>query len=80
MNSRVIDWMPPYVMTDFEDHNKQKNMVVVVVLPTGVTHYNTTNTDISVGSTQDKLIIKIIWPHTVMDLEILLGRFAMSCH
>ena len=30
MNSKVKDWIPPYVMTDFEDHNKQKNLVMVV--------------------------------------------------
>ena len=56
----VKDWVPPYVMTDFEDHNNQKNMVVVVLLPTGVTHFNATNTDIAVGSTLEELIIKII--------------------
>ena len=60
MNSKVKDCMPPYVMMDFKDHGKQKNLVVVVGLPTGVTHYNTTDTDISVGSPEDKLNIKII--------------------
>ena len=44
--------LKPHVMMDFTDHKKQKHLVVVVVLPTGVMHYNTTNTDIEVGSTQ----------------------------
>ena len=30
------DWMPQYVLTDFEDCNKQKHLVVLVVLPTEV--------------------------------------------
>ena len=60
--------MPPYVVTDFKDHNKQKHLVVVVVLPMEVVHYNTINTDIAVGSTQDKLEIKIIWPYNMMDV------------
>ena len=47
-------------MTDFTDHKKQKYLVVVVVvfLPMGVMHDNTTNTDIKVGSMLDKLQIK----------------------
>ena len=32
----VIDWMPPYVVGKWEDKNKQKNVVFVTVLPTGV--------------------------------------------
>ena len=47
--------MPPYVVTDFENHSKQKHLVVLVVLCTGVAHYNTTNMDIVVDSTQDGL-------------------------
>ena len=39
MNSKVKDWMPPHVVTDFTDHRKQKHLVVVVVLLTGVMHY-----------------------------------------
>ena len=63
--------MPPYVVTDFKDHNKQKNLVVVV-LPTGVAQNNTTNTNISVGSAQD-----IVWPHN-MTVKTLLEQFLMS--
>ena len=59
-NSWVNDWMPPHVMADFTDNKKQKHLVVVVVvLPMGVMHYNTTNTDIVVGSTEDKLQKKL---------------------
>ena len=46
----VKDWMPLYVMMDFKDHDKQNILVVMVTLPTGVTQYNTTNTDISVAA------------------------------
>ena len=38
-STKVEDWVPPYVVTEFEDHSKQKNQVVVVILPTGVTHF-----------------------------------------
>ena len=65
-------------MTEFEDHNKQKYLVVVVILPTGVMHFNTTNTDITVGSTQQELIIKITWPHNMTDVKSLLSQFMMS--
>ena len=34
-NSKVKDWVPPYIVAEFEDQYKQKNLVVVVVLPTG---------------------------------------------
>ena len=34
-NSKVKDWVPPYIVAEFEDQCKQKNLVVVVVLPTG---------------------------------------------
>ena len=47
--TKVKDWMPSYVLMDFEDCNKQKHLVALAVLPTGVTHYNTTNTGISAG-------------------------------
>ena len=30
-NSKVKDWMPPHVVTDFTDHKKQKHLVVVVL-------------------------------------------------
>ena len=79
MNSKVKDWMPLNVMTDFEDHNKLKNMVVVV-LPTRLAHYNTTYIDVLVASTQGELIIKIIWPHNMTDVKMLLGQFATSWH
>ena len=54
MNSKVKDWMPPHVIMDFMDHKKQKHLVVVLDLPMGVAHYNTTSMDIAVGSTQDE--------------------------
>ena len=60
MTSKVKDWMPPHVMTDFTDHKKQKHLVVLVVLPIGVVQYNTTNMNIVVGRTQDELQIKIM--------------------
>ena len=67
-------------MTEFEDHNKQKNLMVVVILPTGVMHFNTTNTGIAVGSTQEELIIKIIWPHNMTYVKSLLSQFTISWH
>ena len=30
--TKVKDWIPLYVVMDFEDHNKQKKLVVEVVL------------------------------------------------
>ena len=42
-------------MTDFTDHKKQKHLLVVVLLPMRVAHYNTTNMDIEVGGMQDEL-------------------------
>ena len=72
--------MQPYVVTDFEDCNKQKHLVVLVVLPAGAMHYNTTNTDIAVRSTQDKMEIKIIWPHNMTVLTTLLSQFMNSSH
>ena len=80
MNGKVKDWMPPHVMMDFTDHKKQKHLVVLVVLPTGVMHYNTTKTDIVVGSSQDKLQIKIIWPHNMTDVMKLLRQFLDTWH
>ena len=41
MNSKVKDWMPPHVKSDFTDHMKQKHLVVLVVLLMRVVHYNT---------------------------------------
>ena len=81
MNSKVKDWMPPYVMIDFTDHKKQKHLVVVVVVfPLGDMHYNTANMDIEVESTQDKLQIKIIWPNNIMDVMKLLSQFPHTWH
>ena len=51
MNSKVIDRIQPHAKMDFTDHKKKRHLVVLVVLPMGVTHCNTTNTDIVVGST-----------------------------
>ena len=65
---------------DFTDYKKQKHFVVVVVLPMGVVHYNTTNTDIEVGSTHDKLQIKIIWPNNMTDVMKLLSQFLHTWH
>ena len=65
--------MPLSAVTDFKDHNKQKDLVVMVVLPTGVMQYNATNTDILVSSAQDALIVKIIWPHNMIYVKTLLG-------
>ena len=48
MNSKVKDWMTPHVIMDLTDHKKQKHLVVVVVFPAGVVHYNTMNMDIEV--------------------------------
>ena len=48
MNSKVKDWLQPHVVMDLMDQKKQKNLVVVVVIPTGVMHYDTTNMDIVV--------------------------------
>ena len=42
-------------MMGFMDHKKQKHLVVVVVLPTGVAQYNRTNKNIAVISMQDEL-------------------------
>ena len=67
--------MPLHIVTDFIDHMKQRHLVVVVILPTGVVHYNTTNVDIEVGSMKDELQIKIIWPNNMMDVTKLLGQF-----
>ena len=72
--------MLPHVMTDFMDHKKQKHLVVVVVLPTGVAHYNTTTMDIEVGSMQDEVQIKIIWPNNMMDVTKLLRQFPRTWH
>ena len=79
-HTKVKEWVSPYVMTEFEDHNEQKNLMVVVALPTGVMHFNTTNTDIAVGSTQEELFIRIIWPHNMTDVKLLLSQFMMSWH
>ena len=43
MNSKVKELMSPHVVMDFTDHKKQEHLVVPVILPTGVMHYNTTN-------------------------------------
>ena len=75
MNSKVKDWVPPHVMTDFTDHKKQKHLVVVGILPMGFVHFNTTNKDIEVASMQDELQIKIIWPNNMMDVMKLLSQF-----
>ena len=50
------------------------------MLPTGIVHYNTTNIDIVVGSTQEGLEIKIIWPHNMMDVMTLLSQFSNGWH
>ena len=76
--NKVKDWVLQYVITEFKDHNKQKYLLAVVVLPTGVTYYNTTNTDTVVGSTQEELIIKFIWLHKMMDVKSLLGQSMTS--
>ena len=46
----------------------------------GVTHYNTTNMDIVIGSAQGELQIKIIWPHNVTDVMKLLSQFLHTWH
>ena len=60
MNSKVKDRMPPHIMADFTDHNKQKHLVLVVVLPTGALYYNTTNMDIAVGSRDMTDVVKLL--------------------
>ena len=62
-------------MTDFTDHKKQKHLLVVGILPMGLVHFNTTNTDSKVASMQDELQIKIIWPNSMMDVMKLLIQF-----
>ena len=74
------DWIPTYALMDFEDCNKQKHLVVLAVLPTGLVHYDTTNTDIFVGSMQHALIIKIIWLNNMTNVTLLLGQFMSHWH
>ena len=45
MNSKVKDWLQTHVVMDLMDQKKQKILVVVVVIPMGVMHYDTTNMD-----------------------------------
>ena len=66
------------VVTQFEEHNKQKIMVEVVLPPSGVMYFNTTNTDITDGTTQEELIIKMIRPHNMTNVKLLLSQFLMS--
>ena len=80
MNSKRKDWMLPHVMTDFTDHQKQKHLVVLVALPTGVAHYNTTNMDNVVGSTHCKLQIIIFWLPNMTDVMKLLSQFLGTWH
>ena len=54
--------------------------MVLVVLPTGVAHDNTPNMDIVVGSTEDELQIKIIWPCNMTDVTKLLSQFPNTWH
>ena len=79
-NSKIKGWMPPHVMMDFMDHKKQKHLVVVVVLPTGVVQYNPANTNIEVGSPQDEVQVRIIWPKNMTDVMKLLSQFLHTCH
>ena len=73
--------MLAHVVMDFMDHKEQKHLVaVVVVLPTGVVHYNTTNTDIDVGTTQDGVQIKNIWPNNMTAVTKLLSEFLCAWH
>ena len=67
--------MPPFVISDFEDHNKQKLLVVLVMLPVGIMHYNTTNMGIA-----DELEVKIIWLHNMTDVMMLLSQFQNGWH
>ena len=67
--------MVPHVMVGFTDHRKEKQLEVVVVLPMGIAHYNTTNTYIEVGHMLDKLQIEIILPNNMTDVMKLLRQF-----
>ena len=79
-DSKIKDWMLPCIMMDFMDHKKQKHSEVVVVLSTGVAHYNTKNMDIKVGGMQDEVQIKIIWPNNMTDVTKLLHQFMYEWH
>ena len=85
--------MLPHVMTNFTDYQKQKHLVVLVALPTGVAHYNmlvalptgvahynTTNMDNVVGSTHCKLQIIIFWLPNMTDVMKLLSQFLGTWH
>ena len=80
VGEEMKQWVPPYVVTDWEDDKKQKNVVVVVVLPTGVAHQNTTNCDIAVGPSKLALHVTIIWPLNMMDVNVLLDQFPDKWH
>ena len=72
------EWTPPHVLTQWVDQNKQKHVVVVINLPTGVAHRDTTNCDIEVGESQKELIVKIIWPTNSTDVGELLKQFSQE--
>ena len=72
------EWTPPHVLTLWVDQNKQKHVVVVINLPTGVAHRDTTNCDIEVGESQKELIVKIIWPTNSTDVGELLKQFSQE--
>ena len=73
-------WVLPYVIADWADENKQKNLVVVVNLPLGVVKNNTTNTDISIGDSRTILTVTMFWPRNMVDVLILLNQFPPSWH
>ena len=70
----------PYAMTDFEDHKKQKKWWWWLYFLQGSCITKQILTFQLASSTQDELIIEIIWPHNMRDVTTLLSWFMMSWH
>ena len=80
LNGGRLKKMPPHVMMHFTDHKKQKHLVVLVVLPMAVMHYNTKLWTLWSEADRMNCRLKIIWLHNMMDVSKLLSQFPDAWH
>ena len=79
-NDMMRNWEPPHVLTQWVDDKKQRHLVILVVLPTGIAHEDTTNCLIEVDPSQLQVHVKVIWPDNATHIQYLTQHMHREWH
>ena len=79
-NDMMRNWEPPHVLTQWVDDKKQRHLVILVVLPTGIAHEDTTNCLIEVDRSQLQVHVKVIWPDNATHIHYLTQHMHREWH